>query len=95
MEECYGTSQADELSCYTYFREENHVADSLANFGLTLTDIAYWNENHFFIIDSFIKNQVGLSSSCLHLSMEFWFLSSPFMFATSLIYYILGCLAFS
>jgi hypothetical protein len=56
MEECYGTSQADELSCYTYFREENHVADSLANFGLTLIDIAYWNENHFFIIDSFIKN---------------------------------------
>jgi hypothetical protein len=30
------------------FREENQVADSLANFGVTLTSIAYWNETPFF-----------------------------------------------
>jgi hypothetical protein len=41
---------------------EECYGTSLANFGLTLTDIVYWNETPLFIKDSFIKNQLSLSS---------------------------------
>jgi hypothetical protein len=43
-------------------REGNQVANSLANFGLALSEIAFWNEAHLFIIDRFKKNQLDLSS---------------------------------
>jgi hypothetical protein len=55
----YGASQGDEFFCYTYFQR---LVDFIANFGLALSDIDYWNKVPLFIIDSFVKNQLSLSS---------------------------------
>ncbi|CAJ2632471.1 unnamed protein product [Trifolium pratense] len=42
------------------FREGNQVADLLANHGLTLISIAYWQEAPLFIRDCFDKNKLGI-----------------------------------
>ncbi|CAJ2652437.1 unnamed protein product [Trifolium pratense] len=41
------------------FREGNQVADLMANHGLSLNSIVYWNDNPLFISDCFDKNKLG------------------------------------
>ena len=44
------------------FREGNHVADGLANYGLNLSSIMYWHSIPLFIKDSFDKNKLGFAN---------------------------------
>jgi hypothetical protein len=44
------------------YREGNQVADSLANYGLSLTSIVFWEDVPLFVRDSFIKNKQGIPS---------------------------------
>jgi ribonuclease HI len=44
------------------YREGNQVADSLANYGLSLTSIVFWDDVPLFVRDSFIKNKQGIPS---------------------------------
>jgi hypothetical protein len=44
------------------FREGNQVVDSLANHGLALNSIMYWQELPLFIKDSFDNNKLGLTN---------------------------------
>lgn len=42
------------------FREGNHVADSLANFGLTLNHYEFWSNIPLFARKSYVRNKIGL-----------------------------------
>jgi hypothetical protein len=44
------------------YREGNQVADSLANHGLSLTSIVFWDDVLLFVSDSFINNKQGIPS---------------------------------
>jgi hypothetical protein len=44
------------------FREGNQVADCLANYGLSLSSIKFWQVMPLFIKDTFDKNKLGLAN---------------------------------
>jgi hypothetical protein len=44
------------------FREGNQVADTLANHGLNLNSIMFWNVLPLFIKDSYDKNMYGFTN---------------------------------
>jgi ribonuclease HI len=44
------------------YREGNQVADVLANHGLSLNSIVFWEDVPLFIRDCFIKNKQGIPS---------------------------------
>jgi hypothetical protein len=44
------------------FRESNQVADNVANHGLALNSIMFWQDLPLFIKDSFDKNKLGLAT---------------------------------
>jgi hypothetical protein len=70
LEKCYGFVQADEWCDYSYLQggqssthiygEGNQVADSLANHGLSIASITFWNETPFFITDYVNRNKLGM-----------------------------------
>jgi hypothetical protein len=72
LEKCYGFVQADEWCDYSYLQggqssthiygEGNQVADSLANHGLSIASITFWNETPFFITDYVNRNKLGMPS---------------------------------
>jgi len=41
------------------FREENQVANSLANHGLTLDTFVFWSSIPLFAMESYVKNKNG------------------------------------
>jgi len=44
------------------FKEGNEVADSLANFGLSLEDFTVWHDTPSFIRSNYVKNKIGMPS---------------------------------
>jgi ribonuclease HI len=52
------TSQMNFMVTHIY-REGNQVADSLANHGLSLSSIVFWNTLPTFVTDCFYKNKLG------------------------------------
>jgi ribonuclease HI len=44
------------------YREGNQVADSLANHGLTINSLAFWQDTPLFISDSVNRNKLGVPS---------------------------------
>jgi hypothetical protein len=44
------------------YREGNQAADSLANHGLSIVSIAFWNETPLFITDLVNRNKLGIPS---------------------------------
>jgi hypothetical protein len=44
------------------YREGNQVADLLANYGLTLPSIVFWDVAPIFVSDCIVKNKQGVPS---------------------------------
>jgi ribonuclease HI len=43
-------------------REDNQVANSLANYGLTLNFVLFWHNLPLFVKDSFERNKLGFAN---------------------------------
>jgi hypothetical protein len=44
------------------YREGNQVADSLANHGLNINSLAFWQDSPLFISDCVNRNKLGVPS---------------------------------
>lgn len=44
------------------YREGNDVADTLANYGISLQTLTFWDDMPSFIRANLIKNQLGMPS---------------------------------
>jgi ribonuclease HI len=61
------TSQMNFMMSHIY-REGNQVADLLANHGLSLSSIVFWNNLPLFVRDCFYRNKHGSTSFRLCIS---------------------------
>jgi len=93
LEQCNRDSQEIELLVTHIYREGNRVADLLANHGLSLQSILFWQDAHEFIRSCSISNKAGRPNFRFSSWFwEFWSSPLPFVFFSSF-QLILGWLA--